>query len=130
MGPKSEHVGFSLVLPLLFEGSRGPGAPQKCKQGAEKYRPKSKKGCFSFKNAWCRSSESCFLLGRGAHFHKNRESMSPKNEKCCQNHVRYIKISQKWGRVHQDDMKIVSDASIKSAKEAACSNNTHICEVF
>ena len=26
MGPKSENVGFSLVLPLLFEGSRGPRA--------------------------------------------------------------------------------------------------------
>ena len=24
MGPKSENVGFSLVLPLLFEGSRLP----------------------------------------------------------------------------------------------------------
>ena len=24
MGPKSENAGFSLVSPLLFEGSRGP----------------------------------------------------------------------------------------------------------
>ena len=80
--------------------------------------------------ASCRSSELCFLLRRGAHFHKNHESMSPKNEKCCPNHVRYIKILQKWGRMHQDVMKIVSDASLKSAKEATCSNNTHICKVF
>ena len=38
MGPKSENVEKGLVLPLLFEGSRGPGAPQECKQVAEKYR--------------------------------------------------------------------------------------------
>ena len=36
MGPKSENVGFSLVLPLLFEGSRGPGVPQPCQKLAEK----------------------------------------------------------------------------------------------
>ena len=38
MGPKSENVGFSLVLPLLFEGSRGPGVPQECQKPSEKYR--------------------------------------------------------------------------------------------
>ena len=28
MGPKSENVGFSVVLPLLFEESRAAGARQ------------------------------------------------------------------------------------------------------
>ena len=28
MGPKSENVGFSLVLPLLFEGSKAAGGRQ------------------------------------------------------------------------------------------------------
>ena len=38
MGPKSENVGFSLVLPLLFEGSRGPRGRQDRQQLASKYR--------------------------------------------------------------------------------------------
>ena len=65
-----------------------------------------------------------------AHFHKQHENMSPKNEKCCPNHVGYIKISPQWGRMHQDVIKIVSDTSLKLSKEATCSNNTYICEVF
>ena len=32
--------------------------------------------------------------------------------------------------MHYDGIKIMSDASLKSAKEATCSNNTYICEVF
>ena len=36
----------------------------------------------------------------------------------------------KWGWVHQDAIKMMSDISIKSATEATCSKNTHECEVF
>ena len=48
----------------------------------------------------------------------------------AKNHGGYIKMSPKWGRMHEGVIKMVSDTSVKSTKEAACSNNTHICEVF
>ena len=130
MGPKSKNVGFSLVLPILFEGSRAAGARQENEQPSSPRGPTSKNMGFFIKKASCRSSELCFLLRRGRHFHKIHENMSPKNEKCCQNHVGYSKISPTWGRMHQGVIKIVSDASLKSSREATCSNNTHICEVF
>ena len=38
MGPKIENVGFSLVLPLLFEGSRRPRRFQENERGVEKCR--------------------------------------------------------------------------------------------
>ena len=38
MGPKIENVGFSLVLPLLFEGSRERKAFQECQERGEKWR--------------------------------------------------------------------------------------------
>ena len=85
---------------------------------------------FLIKHALCLYPKMCFSLQREAHFHKKHENMSPKNEKCCPNHVGYIKISPQWGRMHQDVIKIVSDTSLKLSKEATCSNNTHICEVF
>ena len=34
VGPKSENVGFSLVLPLLFEGSRAAGVRQEDDRGS------------------------------------------------------------------------------------------------
>ena len=38
MGPKSENVGFSLVLPLLFEGSRGHETAKESLQRSEPIR--------------------------------------------------------------------------------------------
>ena len=38
MGPKTENVEISLVLPLLFEGSRVPGVFQENEQHCEKSR--------------------------------------------------------------------------------------------
>ena len=38
MGPKIQNVDFSLVLRLLFEGSKEPRVSQECKESAEKYR--------------------------------------------------------------------------------------------
>ena len=35
VGPKTENVGFSLVLPLLFEGSSGARVIQECKVSLE-----------------------------------------------------------------------------------------------
>ena len=34
MGPKSENVGFSSVLPLLFEGSKAAGVRQENEQAS------------------------------------------------------------------------------------------------
>ena len=85
---------------------------------------------FFIKNALWLYSELCFLCRRGAHFQKVHEKMLPESEKWSQNYVRYIKIPPKWGRIHEDGVKIMSDISLKSPKEATCSNNTHGCEVF
>ena len=79
----------------------------------------------SIKNALWLYSELCFLCGRGAHFQKVHEKMLPESEKWSQNYVRYIKIPPKWGRIHEDGVKIMSDISLKSPKEATCSKNTH-----
>ena len=38
VGPKTENVGFSLVLPLLFEGSRERRGFQECQGDREKDR--------------------------------------------------------------------------------------------
>ena len=85
---------------------------------------------FLVKHALCLYPKMCFSLQRGAHLHNNHENMSPKNEKCCPNHVGYSKISPQWGRMHQDVIEIVSGTSLKLSKEATCSNNTHICDIF
>ena len=61
--------------------------------------------------------------------HKSLKKL-PESEKGSQNNVRYIKILPKWGRIHEDGIKIMSDTSLKSPKQATCSNNTHICNVF
>ena len=64
------------------------------------------------------------------HFQKIHEQMLPESEKWSQNYVRYTKIPPTWGRIREDGVKIMSDISVKSPKEATCSNNTHICDVF
>ena len=81
MGPKSENVGFSLVLPLLFEGSRAPRGRQSREQPSEPDRFEVQKVRFLIKNALWLYSELCFLLQRGAHFQKNREKKLPGSEK-------------------------------------------------
>ena len=130
MGPKIENVEKPLVLPLLFEVWRGAWARQPQEKPSEPWWFWGPKIRFLIKHALCLYPKMWFSLQRGAHFHKNHENMSPKNEKCCQNHTRYMKISPHWGRMHQDVIKIVSDTSLKLSKEATCSNNTNICEVF
>ena len=85
---------------------------------------------FFVKNALWLYSELCFLCRRGAHFQKVHEKMLPESEKWSQNYVRYIKIPPKWGRIHEDGVKIMSDISLKSPKEATCSKNTHKCGAF
>ena len=72
----------------------------------------------------------CFPQQREAYFQKNHEKMLPESEKWSQNSVRYVKIPPTWGRIHEDGVKIMLDISLKSPKEATCSNNTHECEVF
>ena len=39
-------------------------------------------------------------------------------------------MSLKDCRIHQDVIKVMSDTSLKSSKEGAVSNSTHICEDF
>ena len=84
----------------------------------------------SIKNALWLYSELCFLCRRGAHFQKVHEKMLPESEKWSQHYVRYIKIPPKWGRIHEDGVKIMSDILLKSPKEATSSNNTHKCGAF
>ena len=50
--------------------------------------------------------------------------------KCRQNNIRYVKMWSKYCWVHQDAIKMMSDILIKSPKEAVCSKNTRICDVF
>ena len=85
---------------------------------------------FLIKNALWLYSELWFLCRRGAHFQKVHEKRLPESETWSQNNVGYIKIPPKWCWKHQDVIKIMSDTPLKSPKEATCSNNTHICEVF
>ena len=63
-------------------------------------------------------------------YRQNVVEMAPDAPKCRQNDVGYIKISPKWGRMYQDVTNMVSDASLKSPKEATCSIHPHICEGF
>ena len=62
--------------------------------------------------------------------HCSEEHIFTKGMKTCHRKMKNVKISPQWGRMHQDVIKIVSDTSLKLSKEATCSNNTHICEVF
>ena len=130
MGPKSENVGFSLVLPLLFEGSRGPWGRQPCKKPSEKYRFGVQKVIFLIKDALQLHLELCFLCGWGAQFQKIHESKWSESEKWSQHNDGYMKIPPTWGRIHEDVIKIMSDTSLKSPKAATCIKNTYVCEVF
>ena len=81
MGPKSENVEKVLVLPLLFEGSRGPRGRQSREQISEPGGFEVQKMRFLIKNALCLYLKMCFLLQRGAHFHKTIKTKWLKSEK-------------------------------------------------
>ena len=130
MGPKIENVGFSLVLPVLFGESKAAQGRHPNEITSEPWWFWDPNMRFLIKHALCLYPKMCLSLQWGAHFHKTNKNMSPKNEKCCPNHVGDINISPHWGRMHQDVIKLVSDASLKLSKEASCSNNTHICKAF
>ena len=87
VGPKSENVEISLVLPLLFEGSRGPRVRQDREQFAEPWGLGGGRSRFLVKNASCRFGELCFLLRQEPHFCKNGETIWPESEKCTQKHL-------------------------------------------
>ena len=130
VGPKTENVDFSFVLIVFLKrGGRrrefrsGQNGLDLGRFGVEKVR-------FLNKTALCLYLELCFPQQREAYFQKNHEKMLPESEKWSQNYVRYIKIPPTWGRIHEDGVKIMSYISIKSPKEATCSNNTHGCDVF
>ena len=85
---------------------------------------------FFIKNVLCLYLELCSPCGRGAQFQKNHENKGSESENWSHNNVRNIKILPKWGRIHEDGIKIMSDTSLKSPREATCSKNTHNCDVF
>ena len=84
VGPKSENVEISLVLPLLFEGPRCQKGFSENEQMAEKWRLWHRKSRFLVKNASCRFGELCFLLRQEAHFCKT-----------CENYGRKVKNAPK-----------------------------------
>ena len=130
IGPKSGNVEKASVLPLLFEGSRAAKVRQEHEVTGEPGRFDVEKVISFIKNALCLYSELCFLCGRGWHFQKNHETKLSKSEKWSPNHGGDVKISAKWGRIHGDIIKRMLDTSFKSPKEATCSRNAHICNVF
>ena len=85
---------------------------------------------FFIKHALCLYLELCSPCRRGAQLQKNHERKWPESENGSQNNIGYIKILPKWGRIHEDGIKIMSDTSLKSPTEATCSKNTYICNVF
>ena len=110
---------------------REPWGRQPGEQASEPGRFDVEKAMLLIKNALWLYSELCFLCRcrRGAHFQKVHENIMPESEKWSQNYVRYIKIPPTWSRMHEDGVKMMSDLSLKSPKEATCSNNTHLCDV-
>ena len=70
MGPKNENAEKVQVAPLLFEGSRGPRGRQSREQvsGPDGFEAQRKR--FLIKTALWLYLRMCFLLQRGAHFHK------------------------------------------------------------
>ena len=82
------------------------------------------------KNALWLYSELCFLCRRGAQFQKFHENKWSEIEKWDPSRVGDVKILPKWGRIHGDVVKRMLDTSFKSPKEATCSRNAHICNVF
>ena len=113
-----------------MKGKEDHGDAKESSQLSEPDRFEVQEVMFWIKNALCLYLELCFLLQREAYFQKSHEKMMPESEKWSQNYVRYIKIPPTWGRIHEDGVKIMSDISLKSPKEATCSNNTYECDVF
>ena len=66
---------------------------------------------YLIKNALWLYSELCFLPERGAQFHKIHETKWLESEKWSQNNVGYMKIPPRWGWIHEDGVKIMSDPS-------------------
>ena len=70
MGPKSEKVGFSSVLPLLFEGSRGHGTAKESfpaeRPGVNSGRFEVQKVILLIKNA-CGYIQNCASYPSGEH---------------------------------------------------------------
>ena len=78
----------------------------------------------------CGYIRNCASYAGGDDIFRNLMKKWPESEKWSPNHVVYIKISPKWGRIHGDVIKRMLDTSFKSPKEATCSRNAHICNVF
>ena len=120
-----------------MEGVKGERIEQQSDRAEIHHQNELDLGCFEvqkvrfvFKHALCLYLKICFPRRREAIFQKIHEKMLPESEKWSQNYVRYTKIPPTWGRIHEDGVKITSDISLKSPKEATCSNNTHKYDVF
>ena len=120
-----------------MEGIKGERSEQQSDRAENHHQNGLDLGCFEVqklrffvKHALCLYLEICFPPPWEAIFQKIHEQMLPESEKWSQNYVRYIKIPPTWGRIHEDGVKIMSDISVKSPKEATCSNNTLKCDAF
>jgi len=133
MGPKSENVEKALVFVGFLKGQEGHEDARAAKSFPSRTARRRKSGSFHQKMI-CADMVPIFRIvlpvQTGRHFQKFHENKLPKSEQWSPNHVRYIKISPKWSRVHGDVIKRMLDTSLKSPKEATCSKNTHICKVF
>ena len=120
-----------------MEGIKGDRIDRQSDRAENHHQNELDLGCFEvqkvrivIKNALCLYLKISSSRRREAIFQKIREKMLPESEKWSHNYVRYTKIPPTWGRIHEDGVKIMSDISVKSPKEATCSNNTHKCNVF
>ena len=64
------------------------------------------------------------------HRKKNKEKKGAENAKWRQYDIGYIKISSKRCQIHEDFIKIMSNAFVKSLTETTCSNNNIFVRFF
>ena len=96
MGPKSENVGFSLVLPLLFEGSRAAWGRQPNEQGSGPehfWADLRSKKCDFWLKVLCGFIQNCVSHSSGGHIF--RKIVKNKSEKSCKKSSEREKWSQK-----------------------------------
>ena len=129
-GVKTENVEKVLVFKKFLKGGGAKGSFGTGGWGVDLGRFDVQKVTFLIKNALWLYSELCFLCRRGAQFQKFHENKWSEIEKWDPSRVGDVKILPKWGRIHGDVVKRMLDTSFKSPKEATCSRNAHICNVF
>ena len=132
-GRKAKMLKKHWFLHVYLKGQEGHGDAKAAKSYPGRTARRRKSGSFHQKRI-CADIVPTFRIvlpvQTGRHFQKFHETKLPESEKWSPNHVGYVKISPKWSRIHGDVIKRMLDTSLKSPKEATCSKNTHICNVF